>query len=84
MTWSLFFLVPTGRALAADEIAPADYEAVLNFLYDAGKYISLKTTEGHHYKRVVLERTVLEARGAGPRVLPGLERHLRPAAGRPG
>jgi radical SAM protein len=62
MTWSVFFLVPTGRGLPEDEISPADYEAVLNFLYDAAKYISLKTTEGHHYKRVVLQRTVLEAR----------------------
>ncbi len=45
------------------QISPADYEAVLNFLYDAAKYIGLKTTEGHHYKRVVLQRTVLESRG---------------------
>jgi AdoMet-dependent heme synthase len=61
MTWSLFFLVPMGRALTEDEISPADYEAVMNFLYDASKYISLKTTEGHHYKRVVLQRSYLES-----------------------
>ncbi len=60
MTWSVFFLVPTGRALLDDEISSADYEAVLNFLYDASKYIPLKTTEGHHYKRVVLQRAYLE------------------------
>jgi radical SAM protein len=63
MTWSLFFLVPTGRGRIEDEISPADYEAVMNFLYDASKYIGLKTTEGHHYKRVVLQRAALEARG---------------------
>jgi AdoMet-dependent heme synthase len=68
MTWSVFFLVPTGRALPEDEISPADHEAVLNFLYDASKYIGLKTTEGHHYKRVVLQRTVLEARGLSPEI----------------
>jgi AdoMet-dependent heme synthase len=62
MTWSVFFLVPTGRGLAADEISPADYEAVMNFLYDASKYIGLKTTEGHHYKRVVLQRAYLDSR----------------------
>ncbi len=61
MTWSVFFLVPTGRGLREDEIPAQDYEAVLNFLYDASKYISLKTTEGHHYKRVVLQRAYLEA-----------------------
>lgn len=61
MTWSVFFLVPTGRGLSEDEISPLDYEAVMNFLYDASKYISLKTTEGHHFKRVVLQRSFLEA-----------------------
>lgn len=63
MTWSVFFLVPTGRGLSEDEISPLDYEAVMNFLYDASKYIGLKTTEGHHYKRVVLQRSFLEAHG---------------------
>jgi radical SAM protein, BA_1875 family len=62
MTWSVFFLVPTGRGISQDEISPADYEAVMNFLYDASKYIGVKTTEGHHYKRVVLQRAALEAR----------------------
>lgn len=61
MTWSLFFLVPTGRGSAEDEISADDYEAVMNFLYDASKYVSLKTTEGHHYKRIVLQRAYLEA-----------------------
>ncbi len=63
MTWSVFFLVPTGRALQEDNISPQDYEAVLNFLYDASKYIGIKTTEGHHFKRVVLQRSALEERG---------------------
>jgi AdoMet-dependent heme synthase len=61
MTWSVFFLVPTGRGQIGDEISAQDYEAVMNFLYDASKYIGLKTTEGHHYKRVVLQRAFLEA-----------------------
>lgn len=60
MTWSVFFLVPTGRGRQEDEISPAEYEAVMHFLYDVSKYISAKTTEGHHYKRVVLQRTILE------------------------
>jgi len=71
MTWSVFFLVPTGRGLVSDEITPDDYEAVMNFLYDASKYIGLKTTEGHHFKRVVLQRAYLEAHG-----LP-VERYMR-------
>ena len=63
MTWSLFFLVPTGRGRQEDEVAPAEYEAVMHFLYDCSKYISAKTTEGHHYKRVVLQRTILDEKG---------------------
>ncbi len=60
MTWSVFFLVPTGRGKAEDEVSPAEYEAVMHFLYDCSKYISAKTTEGHHYKRVVLQRSILD------------------------
>lgn len=77
MTWSVFFLVPTGRGRAEDEISPADYEAVMNFLYDASKFIGVKTTEGHHFKRVVLERAVLEARGLPYAELLGLNETYR-------
>ncbi|MCG3211384.1 MAG: putative mycofactocin radical SAM maturase MftC [Anaerolineae bacterium] len=63
MTWSVFFLVPTGRGKAEDEVSPAEYEAVMHFLYDCSKYISAKTTEGHHYKRVVLQRSILDDKG---------------------
>ncbi len=63
MTWSLFFLVPTGRGKAEDEVSPAEYEAVMHFLYDCSKYISAKTTEGHHYKRVVIQRAILDEKG---------------------
>ena len=66
MTWSVFFLVPTGRGRAEDEVSPENYEAVLNFLYDVSKYISTKTTEGHHYKRVVIQRAALDKRGIAP------------------
>jgi AdoMet-dependent heme synthase len=63
MTWSLFFLVPTGRGKEEDEITPGEYEAVMHFLYDVSKYISAKPTEGHHYKRIVLQRAILEEKG---------------------
>jgi len=66
MTWSAFFLVPTGRGKAEDEVSPAEYEAVMHFLYDCSKYISAKTTEGHHYKRVVLQRSILDEKGLNP------------------
>jgi radical SAM protein len=63
LTWSLFFLVPTGRAKQEDEISAGEYEAVMHFLYDVSKYISAKPTEGHHYKRIVLQRVILEEKG---------------------
>lgn len=63
MTWSAFFLVPVGRGKAEDEVSPAEYEAVMHFLYDCSKYVSAKTTEGHHYKRVVLQRSILDDKG---------------------
>lgn len=66
MTWSVFFLVPTGRGKVEDEITPQEYEDVMNWLYDAGKLLSVKTTEGHHYKRIVLQRTLLDQLGIDP------------------
>ncbi|MBZ0309285.1 MAG: TIGR04053 family radical SAM/SPASM domain-containing protein [Anaerolineae bacterium] len=66
MTWSVFFLVPTGRGKLDDEITPAQYEDVMHWLYDASKFVRIKTTEGHHYKRIVLQRTVLEQKNIDP------------------
>jgi AdoMet-dependent heme synthase len=59
MTWSAFLLVPTGRGRALDALTPAQVEDVLNFVYDAGDYIAAKTTEGHHFKRVAIQREIL-------------------------
>lgn len=72
MTWSLFLLVPMGRGIRLEPISAEQCEDVLNFLYDVGTVIAAKTTEGHHYKRVVLQRTVLERRGLGPEPMLGL------------
>jgi len=72
MTWSVFFLVPTGRGLVEDEITPDEYEDVMNWLYDASRYIRVKTTEGHHYKRVVVQRSILDAYGDDPVTVLGL------------
>jgi radical SAM protein len=66
MTWSVFFLVPTGRGKVNDEITAEEYEDVMNWLYDAGKLLSVKTTEGHHFKRVVIQRTILDQLGVDP------------------
>lgn len=66
MTWSVFFLVPTGRGRHLAGMSPEMVEDVLHFLYDAARVVSLKTTEAHHYRRVVIQRQILERRGIPP------------------
>ncbi len=63
MTWSAFLLVPTGRGRALAQLTPAQVEDVLNFVYDAGAVVPAKTTEAHHFRRVVIQRRILEAHG---------------------
>ncbi|MBI2890316.1 MAG: TIGR04053 family radical SAM/SPASM domain-containing protein [Nitrospirae bacterium] len=72
LTWSVFFLVPTGRAIAEDQITPAECEDVMHFLYEASRYISAKHTEGHHFKRVVTQRLASDKKGEDPVKLYGL------------
>ncbi|MBM3801926.1 MAG: TIGR04053 family radical SAM/SPASM domain-containing protein [Acidimicrobiia bacterium] len=56
--WSVFFLVPTGRGRAEDEVSADDYEHVFQFLVDL--YLKapfdIKTTAAPHYRRVLLQR----------------------------
>jgi AdoMet-dependent heme synthase len=66
MQWSVFFLVPIGRGATLEPISAAECEDVMNFLYDAGRAIRVKTTEGHHFRRVMIERTILDRRGVAP------------------
>ncbi len=66
MVWSGFMLVPVGRGAALEQLSADECEDVMNFLYDVGNAIPTKTTEGHHFRRVVLERTILERRGIAP------------------
>lgn len=72
MVWSAFLLVPTGRGRQLAQLEAADVEDVLNFVYDAGKLVPSKTTEAHHYRRVTLQRLVLEQRGEDPAGVLGL------------
>lgn len=72
MTWSVFLLVPVGRGTKLEQLSPQECEDVMNFVYDAGLALPTKTTEGHHYKRVVLERTVLKRLGVAPGGILGL------------
>lgn len=66
MLWSGFMLVPVGRGIALEQLSADECEDVMNFLYDVGRAIPTKSTEGHHFRRVVLQRAVLERRGVEP------------------
>lgn len=72
MTWSAFLLVPTGRATTLAALTPMEVEDVLNWLYDVGTAVPAKTTEGHHFRRVILQRRVLDDRGVDPTPVLGL------------
>ncbi len=82
MTWSVFFLVPTGRGAALPQLSPREFEDVLHFLYDADRVVSVKTTEAPHFRRVVLQRRVLEERGLDPEAVLGLGPTYRVLRGR--
>ena len=65
--WSVFFLVPVGRGVAGQRIAPEQYEEVFERLWHHAetKPYSIKTTEAHHYRRFVLQRGGNPQRGTG-------------------
>ena len=65
--WTLFLLVPTGRAHDEQQITPAECERVFEWLSDlAGTArFKIKTTEGPHYRRVALQRLGAAGSGAG-------------------
>jgi MoaA/NifB/PqqE/SkfB family radical SAM enzyme len=73
--WSVFFLVPVGRGLHEQRIAPEEYERVFDRLWHHARRqpYAIKTTEAPHYRRFVLER------GGDPHFGRGMARPGRPA-----
>ncbi|WP_337845470.1 TIGR04053 family radical SAM/SPASM domain-containing protein [Thermus sp.] len=67
--WSLFFLVPVGRGALLKQLSAKAFEEVLHWLYKVSKTypFHVKTTEAHHFRRVVLQRRAEE--GAKDRAL---------------
>lgn len=66
MLWSGFLLVPTGRGTQLDGLTPQEVEDAMHFLYDCGAVIATKTTEGHHFRRVAVQRAIHAERGTRP------------------
>ncbi|MDM7323391.1 MAG: TIGR04053 family radical SAM/SPASM domain-containing protein [Thermus sp.] len=63
--WSLFFLVPVGRGALLRQLTARQFEEVLHWLYDVSRTypFHVKTTEAHHFRRVVLQRRKEEGQG---------------------
>jgi len=55
--WSVFFLVPTGRATAERRLTPAQYEEAFALLWRQSQQqpYAIKTTEAPHYRRYVMQ-----------------------------
>lgn len=62
--WSVFFLVPTGRARAEDVCDADEFERVYNRMYDLSKDapFDIKSTAAPQYRRVIMQRQVAERR----------------------
>lgn len=68
--WSLFFLVPTGRALSGDMISPEEHERTFNWLYSlsGNAPFDIKSTAAPAYRRVVIQKA---QQNGGPATLAG-------------
>lgn len=86
--WSVFFLVPTGRAQMGWMISPQEHEQVFHWLYDLSKTapFDIKATAAPMYRRVAIQRRKAEAgegsqpvtfQGAGFQYADGLNRPTR-------
>lgn len=62
--WSLFFLIPTGRAQEKDMISPEEHEEVMKWMVRIAQEMpyGVKSTEAPHYRRVMMQ----ERGAAGP------------------
>ena len=77
-SWSAFLLVPTGRGALLPALTARQAEDVLNFVYNAAEFVPARTTEAHHFRRIVLQREILRSRRAGHLTVLGLgELYLR-------
>jgi radical SAM protein len=56
--WSVFFLVPTGRAMIEQMVSAEEHERIFNWLYDLSQVapFDIKATAAQMYRRVAIER----------------------------
>jgi len=72
--WSLFFMVPTGRAGIADLPSPEEIESAFARIYRLAQGVpfKVKTTEAQHYRRYVLQQRGQEAPADSLANIPGI------------
>ena len=58
MTWSIFFLIKTGRGSVLNEITPTEAEKLYEWLYEISKKsnFQIRTTEAPSFRRVYLSK----------------------------
>jgi len=63
--WNVLFFVPPSRDDAGAMLSAEEHEQVFAKLYAASKHVhfQIKTTEGQHYQRYLLQQRVRESRG---------------------
>ncbi|GAB4456872.1 MAG: TIGR04053 family radical SAM/SPASM domain-containing protein [Anaerolineales bacterium] len=66
--WSVFFLVPTGRAMREQMISAEQHEKIFNWLYDLSQTapFDIKATAAPMYRRVAIERKRAEQGNGAP------------------
>jgi radical SAM protein len=66
--WSVFFLVPTGRAQIQTMISAQKHEEVFNWLYDLSQQapFDIKATAAPMYRRVAIQRKKAESTAGQP------------------
>jgi radical SAM protein len=55
--WSVFLLVPTGRAQLANALGARETEDVLELLADLAQWMPVKTTEAPSFRRLLVQRS---------------------------
>ncbi len=71
--WSVFFLVPTGRAQTDDLISAAEFEQVFEKLEAVSHEVEfdIKTTEAQHFRRFLAQRRAERRRSGAPQFQDG-------------
>ena len=82
--WSLFFLIPTGRAQEKDMITAEEHEQVMKWMVQLAHEMpyGVKSTEAPHYRRVMMQQGTVGAEQASEQnSKQGLERQSEQSAG---